>query len=86
LAAVLAGYANHSVAEPLPRCTVPLLLIWGRAATHPPVETADLWLQRAPAARLEVLEGSGNLPHLEEPARFAQRVVRFLERAAGGGD
>jgi pimeloyl-ACP methyl ester carboxylesterase len=86
LAAVLAGYANHPVAEALPRCAVPTLLVWGRAATHPVVETADLWLQRAPDAHLEVLEGSGNLPHLEEPARFARRVLRFLDQGAASGD
>lgn len=85
LAAVLAGYANHPVAEALARCTAPMLLVWGRAATHPPVETADLWLQRTPGAQLEVLEASGNLPHLEEPARFAGRALRFLERAAASG-
>ncbi|MEZ5332228.1 MAG: alpha/beta hydrolase [Thermoanaerobaculia bacterium] len=86
LAAVLAGYANHSVAEALARCGVPMLLVWGRGATHPTVETADLWLQRLPEARLEVLESSGNLPHLEEPGRFARRVERFLERTAASGD
>lgn len=86
LAAVLAGYANHPVTEALARCGAPLLLVWGRGSTHPAVETADLWLQRVPGARLEVLEGSGNLPHLEEPARFARRVGRFLERNAARGD
>lgn len=86
LAAVLAGYANHPVAEALPRCNAPMLLVWGREATHPKVETADLWLQRVPEARLEVLESSGNLPHLEEPARFARRAHRFLELDAAAGD
>ena len=53
-------------------------LLW--ISTVIPVETADLWLQRAPQADLEVFEGSGNLPHLEEPAAFVASFKRYLER------
>ncbi len=81
LAALLAGYLNHGSSEALPRLTSPLWLAWGRAATSPPIETADLWLQRAPSARLEVFEASANLPHLEEPAAFASRLGRWLDGA-----
>jgi pimeloyl-ACP methyl ester carboxylesterase len=78
LAALLAGYSNHGASEALSRLAAPLWLAWGRAATHPPLAAADLWLHRAPRARLEVFEASANLPHLEEPAAFASRLGRWL--------
>jgi len=35
-----------------------------------------------PLAELDVFEESGNLPHLEEPRAFANRLQRYLERRA----
>ncbi len=81
LGAFLAGYSNHAVGEAFARLAAPVWIAWGRAATSPPVETADLWLHRAPQARLEIFEGSANLPHLEEPSAFAARLEGFLAGA-----
>ena len=81
LAAYLSGYLNHSVHEAIRRLQVPLWLGWGRQATSPAVEAADLWLQQAPAAELEVFEESSNLPHFEVGARFTQRLRPFLGRS-----
>ena len=58
----------------------PSWLAWGRQATHPPLETADLWLQELPRADLEVFDGCRNLPHVERPARFASALMAFVER------
>lgn len=80
LAAYLSGYSNHRIVDALGRLKQPLWLAWGRAAKSPPVETVDLWLQRTPQAELEVFEGSGSLPHLEEPAAFAASLDRYLAR------
>jgi len=80
LAAYLSGYSNHRILDVLGRFGLPLWLAWGRKAKNPPVETADLWIQRAPQAELEVFEESGNLPHLEEPRAFADSLKRYLER------
>ncbi|MCZ6726102.1 MAG: alpha/beta fold hydrolase [Acidobacteria bacterium] len=82
LAAYLSGYSNHRAVEALGRLHLPLWLVWGRAAKNPPVETADLWLQRAPQAELEVFEDSGNLPHLEEPKAFSRSLMSYLEHHA----
>ncbi|MDH3402924.1 MAG: alpha/beta fold hydrolase [Acidobacteriota bacterium] len=76
LAAYVSGYSNHRVVEVLSRCGLPVWLAWGRGARNPSVETADLWLQRMPLAELDVFEESGNLPHLEEPRAFANRLQR----------
>lgn len=82
LAAFLSGYLNHRVHDAVGRLPEPLWLGWGRHATDPPVETADLWLQQAPSAQLEVFESCSNLPHLEAGARFANRLRPFLQASA----
>jgi len=80
LAAYLSGYSNYSAIEALGRLQQPIWLGWGRKASNPPIETADLWLQRTPQAELEVFEDSGSLPHLEEPQAFARGLARYLAR------
>lgn len=79
LAAYLSGYLNHQVAEALKRVHAPTLVVWGRQAVHPPVESADLWLRALPEAELEVIDGAGILPHAEEPASFVDVVGGFHE-------
>jgi len=78
LAAYLSGYLNHSAEGALERVQRPLCVVWGREATSPPVETADLWLRELPGAEIEVIEESGSLPHLEVPAEYVKRLRRFL--------
>jgi len=79
LAAYLSGYLNHGVGEALKRVHLPTLVVWGRAAVHPAVESADRWLHALPEAELEVVENTGILPHAEQPAAFAETVGRFHE-------
>lgn len=78
LAALLSGYLNHRIGDVLERVDVPIWIGWGRQATLPSVDVADLWLARQPQAQLEVFEGAGNLPHVEIPARFVQPLRGFL--------
>jgi pimeloyl-ACP methyl ester carboxylesterase len=81
LAAFLSGFLNHSCDEALRRLEAPVCLAWGRQAVSPPIEAADLWLQRLPQeAEIEVIADSGSLPHLETPALFCRVLDRFLER------
>lgn len=58
----------------------PVWMAWGRQATNPPLETADLWLQELPNADLDVFDGCRNLPHVERPAKFAAALTAFIER------
>jgi pimeloyl-ACP methyl ester carboxylesterase len=80
LLAYLAGDLALDVSTLLPRLELPLWLGWGRDATAPAVETADIWLHLQPRAHLEVFEGSGSLPHLEVPVDFSRRLHSFLVR------
>jgi len=77
LAAYLSGYLNHRVGELLPRVSVPTLLLWGRLAVSPPVESADVWLAALPDAEIEVLEGCGVQPHAESSDEAADRLAQF---------
>lgn len=86
LVAYLAGDLALDVSALLPSLATPVWLGWGRQALSPPVETADLWIRLIAGANpkrkvhLEVFEGSGLLPHLEEPVEFARRLHAFLVR------
>lgn len=80
LAAYLSGYLNHRVAHLLPRAGAPILLIWGRKAVNPPVESADLWLAALPDGEIEVLEDAGSAPHAERAEETADRLALFVRR------
>ena len=82
LAAYLSGYSNHRSRRALQRLESPPWLAWGRHATSPPVESADLWLQHQPSAALEVFEDSGNLPHLEQADAFCRKLDSHLSALA----
>lgn len=84
LAAYMSGFLNHACDESLHRLDRPVCLIWGRQASAPPLETADLWLRAMPDAEIEVVEDCGNLPHLETPERFSRVLEAFLERRSAG--
>ena len=78
LAAYLSGYLNHSVREVLDGVDLPVWIGWGRQATTPSVESADLWLRQLTGAELEVFENSGTLPHAESPEELSRRLELFL--------
>lgn len=79
LAAYLSGYLNHGVRDLLASVEQPVWLAWGRRAASPPVESADLWLQRLSHAELEVLERCGALPHAESPSELARKLEHFFD-------
>lgn len=86
LAAWLRGDLDLDVSDDLSGLQVPLWLAWGRAAKSPAVHAADLWLRRLPEesdADVEVFEGSGNLPHAENPTLFGRALERFLTSLPG---
>ena len=82
LAAYLSGYLNHSVREILEGVDLPVWIGWGRQATTPGVESADLWLHHLAGAELEVFEDSGILPHAEVAEELSRRLGLFLSSLA----
>ncbi len=78
LASYLAGFLNHRT-QGLERLEQPLWLAWGRGAGDAQVrQQLESWLDRLPAAEIEVFDGVGSLPHFEAPATFGERLQRFL--------
>lgn len=80
IAAYVSGYLNHSVTGILQRVEQPVWLGWGREASSPAVESADLWLQQLREAEIEVFEDAALLPHQERPADVARSLADFLAR------
>jgi pimeloyl-ACP methyl ester carboxylesterase len=58
---------------------VPVLIVWGGRDRLVPAHHAEHAHREIPGSRLEVFEGAGHLPQLEEPSRFVDVLERFLE-------
>jgi pimeloyl-ACP methyl ester carboxylesterase len=70
----------HDPALPhlLERVALPALIVWGREDAIVPPSAGEVYARSLRNARLEVLDGSGHHPHLEQPDRFLQLVRAFL--------
>jgi pimeloyl-ACP methyl ester carboxylesterase len=64
----------------LHRITVPTLLVWGSEDGLVPVAHGHRWAELVPDSRLEIVEGAGHLPHVEQTNRFLEIVRPFLAR------
>jgi pimeloyl-ACP methyl ester carboxylesterase len=58
---------------------MPVLLIWGEHDSLIPVSHARAAYRAVPGSRLEVFADSGHFPQLDEPERFTDVVVDFIE-------
>jgi len=58
--------------------SVPTLIIWGDADPIIPVEHAHAAHVAMPGSRLEIFEGVGHFPHVEEPKRFTEVLLDFM--------
>lgn len=69
--------------EPLRRLDRPTLVVWGPEDVYIPWEQADRQRESFPSARIELLEGLGHWPFLEDPGRVAEQVIPFLRQQVG---
>jgi pimeloyl-ACP methyl ester carboxylesterase len=74
---------NPLLRRRLARVTTPTLLCWGAHDRLAPLVCAEAWRKEIPGAQLRVFEGSGHVPHLEEPDAVAAAVVEFCARQKG---
>ena len=58
---------------------VPFMLIWGTRDPIIPVEHGLSAHELVPSSRLELFEGSGHFPHIDEPQRFLDVLLDFIE-------
>jgi pimeloyl-ACP methyl ester carboxylesterase len=68
---------NPLLRRRLSRITTPTLLCWGAHDRVAPLVCAEAWRKEIPGAALRVFEGSGHVPHLEEPDAVAAAVIEF---------
>jgi pimeloyl-ACP methyl ester carboxylesterase len=60
----------------------PTMIVWGRRDDVIPVVHAERTHDVMANSRLEVFDGAGHCPHLDEPARFAALVQDFVHDPA----
>ena len=57
---------------------MPLFVVWGRKDAIIPVAHGEALAASVPGTTLEVFEQSGHFPHLTEPVRLAEVLLRWL--------
>ena len=65
--------------ETLRSADIPALVLCGRDDTLCPIHRHELMADLIPNARLEIIEGAGHLPTLEQPDTTNTALVRWLE-------
>lgn len=78
LAAQAAGLLSTDWREAWSTLDAPALLVWGRNAPAPGIETSPEWLAMQPNARLEIFDNAMLLPHAEYSEKFNARVLEWL--------
>jgi len=78
--AVFKGLTADDHSDELHKIMAPTLIIWGDRDTLTPRSEQEALAKAIPHARLVVYEGLGHSPHWEVPERFAEEVVRFIEK------
>jgi pimeloyl-ACP methyl ester carboxylesterase len=76
---------DKGLAKRIHRVAAPTLLVWGRDDRVVPVAYADEFARRLAKATVEVIDGAGHAPHLEQPEAAARLVRDFLGASATAG-
>ena len=79
--ALLRNHAEQDWRDVVERLPVPLVAVAGRHSPVWPWQSSAWMAEHAPDGRLEVLEHSGHVPFLEEPAAFNEVLDRCLQLA-----
>src|SRR5262249_60075249 len=58
---------------------VPVLLVWGEQDPMIPVAHARVAHQTIPGSRLTIFPTAGHFPHRDEPRRFVETLLEFLQ-------
>jgi pimeloyl-ACP methyl ester carboxylesterase len=62
---------------------VPTLIVWGTKDRIIPAWHATTAHQAIPGSRVELFQGAGHYPHLDEPERFARLLSEFMAEGPG---
>ncbi|SOE00296.1 alpha/beta fold hydrolase [Blastococcus haudaquaticus] len=58
--------------------SIPLLVIWGSRDPIVPAQHAETVRSLVPSARIEVFDGAGHWPHLDDPDRFCDVLLDWI--------
>ena len=74
------SYAPEYLVGPEQRNSIsaPTLIVWGENETNGDMAIADALLASIPNARLEVIEGGGHLPWIDDPSGVAVMVDELV--------
>jgi pimeloyl-ACP methyl ester carboxylesterase len=57
---------------------IPMLVVWGSRDPIVPARHAETVKDLVPSARVEVFDGAGHWPHLDEPDEFCRILLEFI--------
>lgn len=77
--------AMGALRDPLRALDRPALVVFGTDDVYIPWRQAERQRESFPSARVELLEGLGHWPFLEDPGRVAEQVIPFLRQQVGVG-
>jgi pimeloyl-ACP methyl ester carboxylesterase len=69
-----------SFAERLERISTPTLIVWGKQDTLIPIVYSKNFVSSIKNCQFVEMENSGHTPFVEEPAKFSEIVLRFLNQ------
>jgi pimeloyl-ACP methyl ester carboxylesterase len=72
---------TRHLVEDAERLKVPTLVIWGGADRLLPLKPVPSWVDKLPAGELEVIEGCGHMPIIENPEAVSRRLMAFLRQS-----
>jgi pimeloyl-ACP methyl ester carboxylesterase len=70
---------NPQLPRWLARIKTPTLVLWGDSDRVVTPDYGRAYARLIPGSRLELIEGAGHHPEIEQPEAFVERVSRFLE-------
>lgn len=74
---------SGSLSERLSRILAPTLIIWGRQDTLLPIAYSKDFVSPIKNCQFVEMENSGHTPFVEEPEKFSEIVLRFLNQQNG---
>jgi 2-hydroxy-6-oxonona-2,4-dienedioate hydrolase len=80
MSTLLALKNSSPITDRLPNITAPTLVIWGKNDTMIPVKYANDFASSIKNCQLEIMENCGHTPHIEEPVKFSQIILNFLNQ------
>ncbi|MBV9120300.1 MAG: alpha/beta hydrolase [Chloroflexi bacterium] len=71
-------FYNPRLQNWLHRIDIPTLIVWGAHDGVAQRGVGEAYAARIPGARLQLMEGSAHMPHLEQPEEFVRLAGEFL--------